>query len=269
VTLPDLPIPFGAFQDTALAEPIEIIEDSVDFGTSRTAPGGVATAAGPPADILLPPDHVLIVIGPPLPGDGDAEAVVTQLCRRLAPGELAGVEEHHPAGDLAHWTRIDRDRAAAVAHLDLTICSHELPDAQRHHLVVVEAPERVRGIVTAAVAELPDVRVTAVLTRDGACGLPGPVADQARRTSGRALLFPGQSLLAGDVSADDTLRLTAIDEISSVAGPYAPGAVVRCHGYARPRYHDGSLTLSVTHDRPDELVAVEVRYSRPCCGEAH
>ena len=294
--LPEVPIPFGAF---APARPpdVEVLADTVDGAFPAPDAPAVSSAAPPThdeaddeadneadgaqAEVVALPGRVIVLLGPAVAGDAAAELLATRLCRRLSRRRSEGrelLDRHAPAEDVGHWARVDALRAALVGDLHLIVCTHELPDRPGRLLVTVDVPERHADRVIRTVEDLPGTGVAAVLTDQGWAGPASGTAsgtmrriahDHALRRSGRALIFPGQPMLHRDVPVAAVLTLTAVDAVPSVHGPYADDAVLRCHGYARPRYRDGRLTLPVAHDDPRLVVTVEVRYSPPCCGGEH
>lgn len=303
--LHEVPIPFGAFSP-ARPPDVEVLADTLDGAfpapatpTAVLTASAVATAPGiaddgAQAEVVALPGRVIVVVGPAVAGDAAAELLATRLCRRLSRRRSEGtqlLDRHAPATDIEHWARVDALRAALVEDLHLIVCTQERPDRPGELLVTVDVPERHADRVIRAVEDLPGAGVDAVLTDQGwarppagrghprghsasvtrtAPGTVRQVAhDHALRRSGRALVFPGQPVLVRDVPVAAVLAQSAVDAVPSVHGPYADDAVLRCHGYARPCYRDGRLTLPVAHDDPRLVVAVEVRYCPPCCGGEH
>jgi hypothetical protein len=288
---PEIPIPFSAFAMAETLAPIDMLAAVVDGAPSPAAdaapghPAGDGSARVAPADVVALPRRVIVAIGPAVPGD--AEPLVTRLCRLLSrrhAERTQWLEQHAPALDLAHWASVDAFRAALVGNLDLVICSHDVPDQPGHRLLTVDVAERHADRVIRTIGELAGHRVDAVLTDQGWARPPRRPSDsgkraqdvvraaverQALREAGRALVFPGQPLLRRDLPVAAVLALTAVHEVRSVHGDFDPSATLRCHGYARPHYTGGKLVLPVGHDDPGLVVAVEVRYSPPCCDGEH
>jgi hypothetical protein len=93
-------------------------------------------------------------------------------------------------------------------------------------------------------------------------------AAEAHRTrvSGRAVHFPGAGRLTGDVTVDDILRWTAIDEVRVLAhGQASREAVVVTRDFVRPRWSTGLLVLDVQPAAGGTLVPFEVPNPTPCC----
>jgi len=295
----ELAIPFAHLAsggDPQVEELAEVLlDDAVSAPSTQPSPAPApAAAAGPPAE-RAPAGRVLVAVLPLAGDDGGAEILATRLCLALAchvpPDVTALLAAHASPDDVAHWALVDAARAALVEPLDLTVCGHETAVPTYRHLLVVEAPAGHAEAVLAALGAAP-FGAAAVLTEagwspagrsDGSGPHAGTdagtdavteavrvaVVGQAHRTAGRALVFPGQRALAGDLPLADVLARTAIGAVGGPAGDAPHGALVRCHGYARPRHRDGVLALPVAHDGADVVTAIEVRYSRPCCGEAH
>jgi len=230
-----------------------------------------------------------------------------RLIERQLPVPVFAVElldQHAPASDLRHWAAVDVARAEVAEAIGLTLCAHDLAEAPGRQILTAELPRDRLAVLLRAVGEAPGGRAGRPLVdpthaspeaagTDDADRRVTPSADDAGprtalppgdagqdlalraavahtgRTTGRALVFAGQQHLAEELPVSEVLARTAVRRVHSVHGDFHDDAVLCCHGYARPRFHDGLLTLAVGHDDPHRVVALEVRYSRPCCGEDH
>ncbi len=156
----------------------------------------------------------------------------------------------------------------------LVACTHLVDTPWRHEALSVEGPlDLLRSIAlppdVAAVLLDGDRTVTAAGDPDRQAGAREAAVAHRTRTGGRAVWFPGQELLTGDVPVADVLARTAIDRVVSAHGPYDEAAVVVTGGYVRPRFEGGKLTLDVGHDVPARLIPWEVPNPTPCCGADH
>jgi hypothetical protein len=255
-------IPFHAFRAAEPTEPAEpeVLEDEMDGGVFlvvRPAPG-----AGPEPDGEVRAGRAVIGLAP---GGADPEAaidaVLDGLAGRPVPSGLG--HRHRPASDLEFWGDVDAERGRLATSLDVVVCRHD------DGTLSAEAPE---AVAAAAFPDLRRVFPSAVLLGPGTGAVgDGGVARAAlrhgARLGGRAEVFPGQHELRRDVPVPVVLARSDIDAVVSTSGPYDADAVVRTHGFARPRYEAGRLVLRVGHDDPAVLVPWEVRYSPPCCAD--
>jgi hypothetical protein len=293
----EIAIPFGAFGDAL--EDIEILDvmsDEVD-GTivaaesSRSA-ATTSTATATAASAATPSPHagvgrVVIALAAADAGSlAGADVMVEELldaladAQGIAAGLRHGNSHDHPdpgdpggPGDHVHWAQVDAARGHVATTLDIVICTHHLGLSQRTYVVTLDAPAALLGAVVSAANAVPQGRRKALLTWAGPTTSEpdGSVvtlaaALHAQRFGGRAEVFPGQEWLTEDRPVTDVVNRTAIDEIRSTQGPFAPRAVLRTYGFARPSYADGTLVLTVGHDDPLVVTPWEVRYCRPCCG---
>lgn len=92
-------------------------------------------------------------------------------------------------------------------------------------------------------------------------------ADRMRtRTEGRAVVFPGQDRLVGEVAVDDVPGLSAIDAVVGIAGTPTAGATLVTREFVRPVLLGGRLVLEVRPIGADGAVApFEVPNPTPCC----
>jgi hypothetical protein len=295
MTLPnnEIAIPFGAFGEALEdLEDVEVMADEID-GTivaaesSRSAATMVtlaasATMAAPPSPHAGPGRVVIALAGADAGSLADADVMVDELLDLLAGahGIASGLHhgnsnahEHHDPADHAYWAQVDAARGRVATALDIVICTHHLGLSQRTYVVTLDAPAALLGLVLSAAGAVPQAMRKALLTSAGPTTAEpeGSVvtlaaALHAQRLGGRAEVFPGQEWLTEDRPVADVVSRTAIDEIRSTQGAFAPQAVLRAFGFARPSYVDGTLVLTVGHDDPQIVTPWEVRYCRPCCG---
>ena len=162
--------------------------------------------------------------------------------------------------------------ARAAAHcpqIDLA-CTH-----------VVDAPEShwagsLRVTAPLDVTTLGDVLGPAVTIVDGDGRSSGPayrrtgardaMSQLAQRRAGRAVLFPGQDRLVGDMAAEDVASLSAIDRLVGLAGTPTSGVRLATRDFVRPEFVDGELILRVRpYDADDVVAPFEVPHPTPCC----
>ncbi|NHC43793.1 hypothetical protein [Motilibacter aurantiacus] len=180
--------------------------------------------------------------------------------------------EHLLEGLLGAVAATGAGAAGAVA------CTHLVAAPHRHEAVSVEVGARPGPAVDAvALAERlgPEAGVV-VVDSSGARQAAGPAAQvaaaleaasaHATRSGGRAVVFPGQESVTGDMPVSELLALTAIDRVRSSQGAYAPEAVVVTRGYVRPQYADGRLVLLCEHADPTRLLPWEIENPAVCGG---
>ena len=94
-------------------------------------------------------------------------------------------------------------------------------------------------------------------------------ADRMRtRSEGRAVIFPGQDRLVGQVPVDDVPGLSAIDAVVGIAGTPTAGATLVTREFVRPVLLGGRLVLEVRPIGADGAVApFEVPNPTPCCAD--
>ncbi|WP_055492262.1 hypothetical protein [Streptomyces sp. TP-A0356] len=97
--------------------------------------------------------------------------------------------------------------------------------------------------------------------------------EHARRSSGRAVVFPGVQHLTGTVTVADLLALTAIDLVTVVGAPSAdadgpsPATRVLTRDHVRPEWRDGRLALALVPAVGGALAPFEVPNPTPCCAD--
>ena len=96
--------------------------------------------------------------------------------------------------------------------------------------------------------------------------LTAAVIAHANRASGRAVVFPGSSLITGTVSVGEVLDRSAIDRVRVLAGGSADGAAqLVTRDFLRPRWTGGELVLDVQTAAAGTLVPFETANPTPCC----
>lgn len=115
-----------------------------------------------------------------------------------------------------------------------------------------------------------------VLAADGPARTAGPSAwqDGSRRaaqelrdrSAGRAVLFPGQDRLVGEVDTAAVTELSAITAVHAIAGIPTAGTRLVTRDFLRPVLQDGELVLQVRLFADDgRLVPFEVPNPVACC----
>lgn len=88
----------------------------------------------------------------------------------------------------------------------------------------------------------------------------------AGRLAGRAVLFPGQGRLTGEVATDDVPALSAIRAVEGIAGTPTVGTRLVTRDFVRPVLRAGALVLQVRPFGEEGTVApFEVPDPTPCC----
>ena len=88
----------------------------------------------------------------------------------------------------------------------------------------------------------------------------------AGRLAGRAVLFPGQERLTGEVATDDVPALSAIRAVEGIAGTPTVGTRLVTRDFVRPVLRAGALVLQVRPFGEEGTVApFEVPDPTPCC----
>jgi hypothetical protein len=289
----EIAIPFGVFTSGGGPfEDIDVLSDEIDGGIVAVEPGhSAATMTDPPMHSRA--GRVVIAVagegaGSSQSADDLVDRLVTQLAEFAGSGhddqhgdrhsdrhDRQGRHEHHDPADLAFWAEVDAARGRLATVLDIVVCTHYLGEPVRTYVVTVEGPARLLTALLAVTEASPEANRRALLTPAGAeteeptgSVLLAAAARHAHRAGGRAEVFPGQEILTVDRPVLEVLDHTAIDEVRGTQGPYALEAVLRAYGYVRPSYVDGDLVLAVGHDDPLVVTPWEVRYCRPCCGDA-
>ena len=96
------------------------------------------------------------------------------------------------------------------------------------------------------------------------------IAEAAAGSAGRAVRFPGQSGLTGQVPVARLLQDTAIDQVVGLGGAVDGTDVVDTgdHGFLRPTWGGGQLTLLVEPTAGGLLRPFEIEDPHECCGGA-
>lgn len=160
---------------------------------------------------------------------------------------------------------------------EIVACTHLVNSPWRHEALSIEGPADL-DLVEVAHALDEDAALVCI-TADQVLELGGPPAvlggateaalAHTTRAGGRAVVYPGQHLLVGDVPVTDVIALTAVDAVLSSHGAYAEDAVLVTGGYVRPVFQDGRLVVLAGHADPRRLMPWEVRNPIPCCGADH
>ena len=88
----------------------------------------------------------------------------------------------------------------------------------------------------------------------------------AERSAGRAVLFPGQERLTGEIATDDVPSLSAIRAVEGIAGTPTVGTRLVTRDFVRPVLRAGALVLQVRPFGEEGRVApFEVPDPTPCC----
>ncbi|MEU5642241.1 hypothetical protein [Streptomyces milbemycinicus] len=167
----------------------------------------------------------------------------------LAPGTVA----------CTHLIRTDERRGTAV--------SLALPDAATAEAVW----ERITGWQSPEVGAV--LGECSYGARQAARTAALAAAEHARRSGGRAVVYPGAERLTGTVTVADLLALTAIDEVTVVGAPMAdgqgpdPAMPVLTRDHVRPEWRDGRLTLALVPAVGGALAPFEVPNPTPCCAD--
>jgi len=99
-----------------------------------------------------------------------------------------------------------------------------------------------------------------------AAGSARAAAELSQRTAGRAVVFPGQGNLVGEVDTDAVPTLCAISTVIGIAGTPTAGSRLVTRDFVRPVLKDGSLVLYVRPFGAEGTVTpFEVPNPTPCC----
>ncbi len=163
--------------------------------------------------------------------------------------------------------------AGARADDELLALTHLVAAPWRHEALSVDVAAEDVPAWSAAIDEHGGVAAVwtdaagAVVVQGPERARPGALGAlfEHRQGRGRAVVFPGQSTLSGDVAVAEILARTAVDMVRSSHGPFAEDAVVTASEFLRPVREGGRLVLLVGHRDPRRLVAWEVPNPTPCC----
>jgi len=162
-----------------------------------------------------------------------------------------------------------------------TACTHLIRTAERRGTTVSFAlPDA--GAATAAWQRLTELARTeadfgAVLggltygsAASAGTAAPG-AAEHARRSGGRAVLYPGAERLTGTVVLAELLATTAVERVVVLGAPGAegpdPGTPVLTRDHVRPEWREGVLTLVLVPAAGGTLAPFEVPNPTPCCAD--
>lgn len=89
-----------------------------------------------------------------------------------------------------------------------------------------------------------------------------------RRTSGRAVRFPGQQHLLGVLPVGEVLAVSAIDAVVVLAASAPdPVTLIDTRNFVRPQWRDGRLILHTVPAPREMLAPFEVQNPTPCCAD--
>ena len=97
--------------------------------------------------------------------------------------------------------------------------------------------------------------------------------EHARRSGGRAVLYPGADRLTGTVTVAGLLGLSAVQQVVVVGAPRGredgpdPATPVLTRDHVRPEWRDGRLTLALVPAVGGTLAPFEVPNPTPCCAD--
>jgi hypothetical protein len=159
--------------------------------------------------------------------------------------------------------------AAQCPQIDLA-CTHVVDALEPHWAGSLRVTTRLD------ISTLADVLGPAVTIVDGNGESGGPARWRAgardamtqlvQRRAGRAVLFPGQDRLVGDLAAEEVAALSAIDRLVGLAGTPTSGVRLATRDFVRPEFVDGELILRVRpYDSDDAVAPFEVPRPTPCC----
>ncbi|MFQ1003198.1 hypothetical protein [Modestobacter sp. SSW1-42] len=190
---------------------------------------------GVPAADLVTDAHLLAAVDEALAGSGTGAELVCLHEDRPAPGSRTGVR----IGVALRLTGEPADPAATRAALAAALSGPVLTPGD-------EADDASAPARTA-------------LTEAGA------------GSAGRAVRFPGLASVRGRLTVADLVATTGIDRVRGLYGPVADTAVVETgpHGFVRPRWEDGELTLLVEPVAGGLLQPFEIESPHQCCGGEH
>lgn len=150
----------------------------------------------------------------------------------------------------------------------VVVCTQQVRTGSPHYAVSLEY---------VAVGALGDVRLDpeiALAVWDGrtvgadvwATGAREALTAHRDRTGGRAIRFPGQAMVTGEVPLDDVIGSSGIDDVQILGGASPPGLVLHTRGYLRPTYLAGRLTLLVRPAGEGAVIPFEIADPHRCCG---
>ncbi|WP_223291225.1 hypothetical protein [Streptomyces avicenniae] len=93
------------------------------------------------------------------------------------------------------------------------------------------------------------------------------LTDAARRTAGRAVVFPGSDTLTGSLTLADLYATTAVDRAEVLGGGVPdPEAFLDTRDHVRPQWEGDGLLLRLMPARGGRYVPFEIPDPHPCCG---
>jgi hypothetical protein len=161
--------------------------------------------------------------------------------------------------------------------LDVVVASHVVISGDApHQVLTVSADDLTADEVEDALQVVGSAfDVAAVLSAgsyDGPpelrSGLEIAVGQHGARTHGRVVVFPGDHLLLGTVSAADVTLWSDIDRVEHLTGEAVdPRTPLVTRDFLRPRWQGGELVLHVQPAVGGTVVPFETPYPTPCCAD--
>ena len=202
------------------------------------------------------------------------------------PVAVAGRQALAPAGRLVVGvSAVLADRRESEHLLGLLVdrlpqglvgCTHLVTAPWRHEALSLEVPCTDPGALLPVLRECaPDAGLVVLdelgdvleVEAEGLAGAREAAQAHATRTAGRAVVFPGQDLLVGEVPVAEVVERTAVEAVQSLHGDYADDAVLVTGGFVRPVFRDGRLVVLVGHADPRRLLPWELPNPTPCCAD--
>lgn len=152
---------------------------------------------------------------------------------------------HQSVMEAEHWLT-DLVRQLDLATSGTVACTHLVQAPTPHVAISLELPEAAGGDLPAVPAGFEPAAELARLAHE-------------RRTSGRAVLYPGVDRLLGELTVAGLLDASRIDRVS-VLGEEPPvlQTMVQTRDFVRPQWMDGLLTLVTTRIANDRVAPFEV-----------
>lgn len=195
----------------------------------------------------------------------------------LVAGVLLSTRTERAADDLAHRLAARLDMPAAAA--DITAASHSvhvngMPISCLSVEILTDDPDTIWRMLLEALPTGHE-RPPALCVGNRRAGpddlhRAAVAAAQAHRTqsSGRAIHFPGVSILKGTMSVRDIVTSSAIDSVRVLAGGEAdPHLPVMTRDHVRPLWCHGQLVLFAQPAVGGMLVPFESPTPTPCCAD--
>jgi hypothetical protein len=148
------------------------------------------------------------------------------------------------------------------------VCTHMLTAPEPHYAVSVCSDGPLDEPALAELADRLGDRPLAPCAPDAPDALAVSHHQLTTGDGPRAVRFPGQDEIRGDVTVAELLARTAIERVNVLGGAAAtPGDVVETRDFLRPLFRGGQLVLPVLPAGANRLAPFEVPDPTPCCGE--